>query len=961
MSSVSLTHFIGEHSSPNPQDAPPGACQSVINAAIRQEGTIEADRGYAGLALPGAVVPTTATFIDSHNSLWSQTTPANAVSATPIPSLVAQVSPQSLQASGFLTTQGLIPWGWDLGLADPTPGQYYSASVSMQETGWLMTSRGLAKAEQLSNLQAGVVPVYQQTTTPIAGGSAGQFTIFNTTMLPPATADAAAFAVGPAGNINDIIAVAGTHSGDSASWLPPNFSVAYRFVIARKVLNPVTGSTYFQFSEPSSRVLFTNTTGSNINVEVDIPNAALVSCPPDAFLQIYRSQSVPSGVTPSDEMYLVQETTPGFFVVPSTWGYNTSNSLGTILKYQDVSPDATIYIPLYTNAGLGNGIQSSNSPAPVSNVMFSFGNRVYYGDTSSQQSLLILMAGLSTTSGLQAGDTITIAGQTYLATVATTAGNQFAVTTASNPSVNIRLTSIALVAAINFTNQQTLGALPQDQRVFAQYISLGNGDEGQILIRRLTPGAPGFTVQTSATRGWAQNYTTPVPSSASPSPGGLYWSKLNQPPHVPIANNVVLGSPSAHVLAGVALRDYAIIFKEDGAWTVQETASGPAFAPLDSTIHVEAPRTCVAVQNTCFALTSKGVLAVGQYGTENISVPIQREIQGYLTSSATTIFQNAFAISYESEAEYWLFLPAAGSPVSYQIKVYNLKTKTWRTAQIANFLCGIEGHLEQPTTRIDLTPLMLGCAGLWGHGNNSNFTGVLVERKSYTSADQQWDALTPVLTDIGNQNNGTYQVSTTPNWSGLIGRGDLLLVTQGGLTRQFVIQSAILNAAQSAVIISFWVNFTGSVGSLASITTIPNVQSTIALLPEDADQPLLSKHWNGAGCLVWMRYYTGPFFDVGWNTELSPLNTTASVFGPTSNLFVGNPQGFQQPWAPTMWGSTPWTAQGADWITQCTIDGPDVRGSQLDLQLNYFNALSSFQLSSITFDVDGFTDRSVRA
>ena len=130
----------------------------------------------------------------------------------------------------------------------------------------------------------------------------------------------------------------------------------------------------------------------------------------------------------------------------------------------------------------------------------------------------------------------------------------------------MRNTALSLCDTINYYYLFANPTLPYDRRVTADYISLGNGDEGQILLRRPVPGSPASNFQTSSTAGWAQDYTTaPVPSNPSAAPGGLQWSDLNQPDSVPLGNQVVLGAPQDRVVAGVALRDYAIIFKEDGA------------------------------------------------------------------------------------------------------------------------------------------------------------------------------------------------------------------------------------------------------------------------------------------------------------------------------------------------------------------------------------------------------------
>lgn len=939
---ITLRNFPGEFASPNPAECPMGAAERLVNVALRQAGTLEADRGYKNFQLGAITNPSTAFVIDDHNFVFSAPTPGT---FNPISvgngTFTGCLSPNLLGSFSFASC--VQPWGWDLGI-QPLSGDFFSTGIASLQTGFIGTSRGLCKIENLAAVQ-----------------TSNQPNLANTCLPPPVMGfQASAFTGNQACYFGN-----GAFTGASPfAWLPNNYSVAYRLVLVRKDSNG-----YFQFSEPSQRFVYTNTTGGNTSVSVLIvwPTCS----PPDAFIQIYRSQSIPpssAGVpnVPSDEMFLVTEILPSSIISPGATWYGYRFPGDNVVPGDDISPDSQIYVPLYTNRGLGNGIQASKANAPVSNVLFTFGNRSYFGDTNSQQAQLLLMAGTSAVAGpgLQAGDTATVDGQIYTGIVPGfpfTSGvtRTFEVYTAGTPSQNVANTARSLCVAINANYAASIAAsftlgIPTpftrtDQLIEATYLSLGNGDEGQVYLRRPFPGAPAFVTKTSASRGWAQDYTQGVTSTSSPSPGGLYWSELNQPSSVPIANNVVLGSPGARVLAGVALRDYAIIYKEDGAWTVRETPRGPSFAPLDSTVHVEAPRTAVALQNTCLAFCSKGILSIGQYGTDNLSVPIQKEVLSYLNTANTTIFKNAFAIPYEAEAEYWLFLPPAGASACTTIKVYNMKTNSWRTASIAQHLCGVEGHLEQPTLRTTLSALMLGISSGWAAGSSPSAQGILVERKSLTADDMRWDDIVPPLSDVGNNNNGVYTVTTVPAWTGLIGRGDLLRVTQGGLTKTYVILSATLNAAQTLLTITFGVTFTGPIGSLASIVITPCVQSSIRFLPQTADAPLLTKEWDGTGCFIWHRYFNGSFFDVGWQTELSPLQSIAAEPGPPPVTWGFRP-----------WNQTPWERQAEDWVVNTTLDDQSVRGAQLTHSLYYYNALSRFELSAVTYNIASISDRTVR-
>jgi hypothetical protein len=945
---VVVRTWTGEFSAINPADAPPGSAERLVNCAIRDQDKIEPLRGFD--LLPGltSVAPdpnltTTAGVIDPKTFLFSAPTPGD-------PTRVAfSTFPQntqiySLDNNGLFSvpTSTVLSAGWDLGITAPSTS-FSSSTIAMLKTVYLNTSRGLFKLD---------------TPNP---ASTSQALIRPTQLNPlPITSEVAI-------NTNNVSSYAiGTLSfGDARDWLKPGYTVAYRFVVGVK--DP---QGFIRLSEPSGRVLTTNPNaipaGANVSPRLliwpgqSIPSNLLSTTKSIPFVQIYRSQSMPPDSTgaaqnPSDEMFLVNEQVPPRYTGGSeNFGYtSTYGTPGTFSQghtYSDVTPDNQIYIPLYTNRGLGNGIQASKTNAPASNVLFSFGGRAYYGDTTNQQSLLIFLAGVSAT-GLQAGDTITVDGVTYTAvsSLSDAATRTFFAAAAGSPSSNIRLTALQLCDCINYNYLFANSALPYDRRVTADYISLGNGDEGQILLRRPVPGSPSFVVKTSATRGWAQDYTAGVNSDPSASPGGLQWSDLNQPDSVPLANQVVLGAPQDRVVAGVALRDYAIIFKEDGAWTVRESPRGPSFAPLDTTVRLVSPRCAVPLGNECVALTSQGVVSIGEYGVTNLSIPIQRELLTVLAANIG-LFTGAFAVGYEAEKEYWLFLPSGRTGTTADlIKIYNQKTGAWTTGDFNSITAAIEAPTSSSSARQPSTALHMAAQG-WGTGSSIG-TYVVRELKSFTNSDYQLSSVTPTLAVGVTAFDGTATFTTTQTqYLSIIQPGSLLrLPAITGAQSTFVIQSVSLNAAQTTVTFTVQLSNpaqTFSGGNLVGAFIQPSVVSTIRQLPQTAGNPLLDKFWDGAGVYMWHRYCNTPLLNIGWETEKTQQQTQQFEPGPLAATWGFRP-----------WNKTPWMRGAQDFVLNATIDNPNCRGGLLTQTVYYYNCQSRFELSAIDWNIASVSDR----
>jgi hypothetical protein len=105
--------------------------------------------------------------------------------------------------------------------------------------------------------------------------------------------------------------------------------------------------------------------------------------------------------------------------------------------------------------------------------------------------------------------------------------------------------------------------------------------------------------------------------------------------------------------------------------------------PMDPTVLLVAPKTVQTLSNQTFALTKTGVVRVTDVGVDVISGPIEQILRQYYSTSEENLARisaSAFAVAYESEGEYILFLPdlsdTLGAPAT-QAYVFNVNTRTW--------------------------------------------------------------------------------------------------------------------------------------------------------------------------------------------------------------------------------------------------------------------------------------------
>lgn len=230
-----------------------------------------------------------------------------------------------------------------------------------------------------------------------------------------------------------------------------------------------------------------------------------------------------------------------------------------------------------------------------------------------------------------------------------------------------------------------------DSKVYARYMS-GYGDvPGQILLERRTTTGDAFYVQSNV----GNQFSPTVPSAGSSiisnneiSPNRIYYSKVQQPEAVPLANYIDIGPKDREIKRIIALRDSLFIFKEDGIYRLSGDTAPFTVAPFDFSAQVLAPDTAVVLNNQIYALSTQGVIVVTDTGVSVISRPIENQLLSIMKQGSS--YKTAsFGVAYETDRSYLLWTVSSSSDsVSTQCFRYNTFTTSWTKWDKTN-TCGI--------------------------------------------------------------------------------------------------------------------------------------------------------------------------------------------------------------------------------------------------------------------------------
>jgi hypothetical protein len=410
----------------------------------------------------------------------------------------------------------------------------------------------------------------------------------------------------------------GSSDYTGSTFLKAGYSCAYRHVWCR-----LDAHGRLLMGSPSNREVFTNPDPGGalaVDVGVNIPYGITT----EHFLRLFRTETTPPGVPPSEEYYLVNEYT----------GVSSSDISNKYLPIiSDGTPDIILTDLAYFSASQG-GVLEANDPPPTAEDAVWFGDRMLYANTRQKQTLALSLIGVDVTNAgtgaFTLGDVLTINGRTY------TAGSSEDLSTRTfklygfTPETALANSAKSLCDIINADGSAN---------VHAYYVPSDTSAYGSIVLEHKLVQAVGttFSVTCSAhgdswlpflpTAAQVAGGTKPaVTSSEDRCVNRIYYSKLRQPEAVPAGTHFVdIGSKNKQIIRIIKCREKVLVFKEDGTFVLSGQAPYRV-SELDTTLVLTAENTAVSVLNRVYAATNQGLVAIGDNGTaiidKNIDIPI---------------------------------------------------------------------------------------------------------------------------------------------------------------------------------------------------------------------------------------------------------------------------------------------------------------------------------------------------
>lgn len=364
-----------------------------------------------------------------------------------------------------------------------------------------------------------------------------------------------------------------------------------------------------------------------------------------ARLRLYRTNtttvSTSVGATdPGDEMLEVEDV---------TFSHETTFNEETAFVY---GYDVELGSLLYSNPSQQTISKSNNRP-PISAALAQFANHIFYANNR------LLPTGeirLKTTTGLTNGSTVTVTltksdgtttSETYTAGASPlTATKTFQLTTSGTPSQNVEQTIRSLVRVINRTS-----AL-----VTAGHTSDFNDLPGRFTLTSDLVDSASISLTSSVANLF--DPILPTEFKSEKHPNRLYYSKLQQPDHVPALNFFDVGDLNAEITNLVPSDDRLLIVTTQGVYQLSGYGeSSFSVQPLDLTIRTVAPRTTVNLEGQVFTLTQSGFSRISGGEIQAISTSIDDEVVKRIRWPNT--FQNAFAVADPVRREILVWLPLA--------------------------------------------------------------------------------------------------------------------------------------------------------------------------------------------------------------------------------------------------------------------------------------------------------------
>lgn len=684
---------------------------------------------------------------------------------------------------------------------------------------------------------------------------------------------AVTFAGAPAG-------LDGSGSTTGSGWFTSHTNVAYRIVWAYTDANGnlVRGA-------PSQRIVVANGTGGATNVALDftMPDGITTTWQ----YEVYRSpMSIDLATAPNDECALVYTGNP-----------TAPQIAARVVTLTDSIPDSLKGEFIYT-ASSQQGISQANYQPPIATDVAYFNEFTFAVNTTSQQQALLTLVAVGSPA-LQNNDTIVIAGTTYTAKASETiASGEFKLSTGGTPSQNITDTANSLVRVINRYLTNTL--------VYAYYSSGYTDLPGRIIVKERGIGGAVFTLSCSRPGAFVPDIgVTTLSSSNERSPNAIAISKYRQPEAFPIGQVLYAGSADKSILRVIALRDYVLIFKQDGVYQIVGTdVSSFAIQLVDSSMILRGLETAVALNNKVYCFSNQTVVSITfNEGTVLKDLPIQKELLVISSPLYPAFDAVSYGIAYESENSYILGTVTNTTDTTVtQYYVYNYLTDSWTNWQFPYTQgCGFVNPTDNK---------------LYFGSSDSASRYLYQERKNYTDYDFADNAypITIVSSD---------ELSVQVNDSS---------IAQVGWTLNQDDRVAVITDIPDATHLTVSADLEWTAGDASVYVPI---SVAIQFVPEHGGNPGIVKHFKECHGIFSNANFTS--FDLGFSTDFYDA-VNYSTLKPKQSTGFG-----LAPFGPSPWGGgTPQAQVIRGWVPL-----NQRRGHWLNVSVNYANALTNFSLDGL--------------
>ena len=410
---------------------------------------------------------------------------------------------------------------------------------------------------------------------------------------------------------------------------------------------------------PSGRVLALSTGASQ--------NATLVIRIPPQITTSHVYQVFATAISTSD---------PGDSMVQIYEGNPTTAQItaGTI-SYVDAIPDAfrNVGTPLYTNEDQ-EGSAAANQPPPLARDVCEFRNFAFYANFTDPHRMTLQL--VDAASLVAATSTITIGGVVYSCQAAETiASGNFQKFTAGTAAQNVDDTAKSIVRVINGYAANT--------RYYAYYVSTPSTIPGRILLEERSVGGSAF-VATCNNATTSACFVPPIPTSgttytsiADRRRNRIRVSKQQQAEHVPIARELTVGAEYDEIQRIIPLQDAVIVIKDRTIWRITGSVFEDFIATIhDDTVSIAGRDSATKLNNTVFALSNQGFIAINNNGVQIVGRPEEHRVLAGLDAKNAPDHDTFVGIGVEVERLYLCraYDAAAAKNVTY---CYNAITRQW--------------------------------------------------------------------------------------------------------------------------------------------------------------------------------------------------------------------------------------------------------------------------------------------